>query len=150
MKISAATLLLFILQSFFAMNAYAGPYTDALSKCLVDSTSRRDRMDLVRWMFSAASLHPAVAPISAVSEEQLDSANKTIADLVVKLLTDTCRPETEDALQYEGTSTLEASFSILGQVAGQELFSSAEVTSALAGLEKHMDADKLGTLKGIE
>jgi len=101
-------------------------------------------------MFSAASLHPAVAPISAVSEEQRDSVNKIIADLVVNLLTDNCRPETEEALQYEGTSTIEASFSVLGQVAGQELFSSAEVSAGLAGLEKHMDEEKLGSLKGLE
>ena len=34
------------------------------------------------------------------------------------------------ALQYEGASTLETSFMILGQVAGQELFSSPEVAAA--------------------
>lgn len=150
MKIFATTMLLVIVQFAIPTVVHAGPYTDALSKCLVDSTSTRDRQDLVRWMFSAASLHPAVAPISAVSDEQLDAANKTVADLVVRLLTDTCRPETEEALQYEGMSTIEASFSVLGQVAGQELFASAEVSAGLSGLEKHMDHEKLGSLKGMK
>jgi hypothetical protein len=150
MKIFAAAMLLVTVQIVIPMETHAGPYTDALSKCLVDSTSKRDREDLVRWMFSAASLHPAVAPISVVSDEQLDSVNKVIADLVVRLLTETCRPETEEALLYEGKSTIEASFAVLGQVAGQELFSSVEVSAGLAGLEKHMDKEKLGSLKGIE
>ena len=126
--------------------ASAGVYADDLAKCLVSSTTENDRIELVRWMFSAASLHPAVEPISSVTAADLDAANKTIADLVVKLLTDSCRAETKDALKYEGSTTLETAFTVLGQVAGQELFSSPEVAAALAGLEHHMDAEKLGEL----
>ena len=127
-------------------NASAGDHADKLAKCLVESTSQRDRIELVRWMFSAASLHPAVKPLSSVSEAQLDNANKVIADLVVRLLTDSCRAEAESALQHEGATTLETAFSVLGQVAGTELFSSPEVAVGLAGLERHMDAEKLKSL----
>ena len=126
--------------------ATAGPYADDLAKCLVSSTTENDRIQLVRWMFSAASLHPAVEPISSVTAADLDAANKTIADLVVKLLTDSCRAQTKDAIKYEGSATLETAFSVLGQVAGQELFTSPEVAAAMAGLEHHMDAEKLGEL----
>lgn len=141
---------LFVIQSLAPQQSFAGPYTDELSKCLVESTSPRDRTDLVRWMFTAAALHPAVKPISNVTDEEVDDANKVIADLVTNLLTESCRAETEKALQYEGASTLENSFMILGQVAGQELFASPEVAAGLSGLEKHLDEEKLGSLKGLQ
>ena len=135
-----------VILSIATTKAVAGPYTDELSKCLVDSTSVQDRIDLVKWMFSAASLHPAVQSISSVTAEQLDDANKVVADLVVNLLTESCKQETENALKYEGDVTIEASFRVLGQVAGRELFSSPEVAEAMTGLEKHLDEDKLKTL----
>jgi hypothetical protein len=119
--------------------AHAGPYTDQLAKCLVESTTVDDRVGLVQWMFVAASAHPAVRPFSAVSEAQLEASNATMAALITRLLTQACKQEARKALRYEGTSTLEASFQVLGQVAGNELFGSPEVATALSGLEKHID-----------
>ena len=34
--------------------AWAGVYTDDLSKCLVDGTTTDDRTALVKWIFTAA------------------------------------------------------------------------------------------------
>lgn len=132
--------------AIFATDAYAGPYTDQLSRCLVESTSTRDRTALVRWMFSAAAVHPAVKSIASVSKEQLDEANKSMAELMMRLLTDSCRKETKKALKYEGDVTLGASFNVLGQVAGRELFSSPEVVAGISGLEKYFDKEKLKSL----
>ena len=144
----------FVLGVVFSLMQYspaeAGPYADELSKCLVESTSQRDRTELVRWFFASAALHPAVKPMSNVTEAQLDSANKSIADLMTRLLVDSCRLETEEALQYEGLSTIEVAFSVLGQVAGTELFSSPEVAEGLAGLESHFDREALAELKGFQ
>ena len=127
-------------------SAFAGPYTNDLAKCLVESTSPGDRTDLVKWMFSAASAHPAVKSISNVSAKQLDKANKKTADLFMKLLTVSCRSETEKALKYEGKTTLQVSFQVLGQVAGKELFASPEVSAAMSGLERHLDEKRLQSL----
>lgn len=135
-----------VLTSLFSAAAVAGPYADELGKCLVESTSQRDRVDLVRWMFSAAALHPAVKPISSVTEEQLDDASRATAGLFMRLLTESCREETKAALQYEGTSTIETAFSVLGQVAGREMFSSPEVAAGLAVLEKYVDSEELEAL----
>lgn len=139
-------LVVLVLASFAAGGAYAGPYTDDLSKCLVESTTPQDRADLVKWMFAAASLHPAVRSLASVSTEQLNDANKKTADLVVRLLADSCRQETQKALKYEGQMTLQASFQVLGQVAGKELFTSPEVATALSGLEDYLDVKKLESL----
>lgn len=145
MRIIQKCLLLFGLSAllFPTQATFAGPYTDDLSKCIIESTTLSDRTAFVRWMFFAASLHPAVKSISAVSQGQLDAANKQTAELIMKLLTESCPQKVEKALKYEGKSAFETSFAVLGQLAGQELFSSPEVTAGMEGLTKYLDAERL-------
>jgi hypothetical protein len=133
-----------------ATGAHAGPYSDDLAKCLVESTTTEDRTLLVQWMFAAASLHPAVSSIASVSEEQLDEANKRTADLFMRLLSKSCMEETQKALKHEGENTILTSFRILGEVAGRELFSSPEVGGALSGLDKYLDDEKLKSILEAE
>lgn len=129
-----------------SQSAFAGLYADDLSKCLVASTTQQDRMALVRWLFSAASLHPAVKSIVTVSEKQLDESTKQTAQLFMRLLTVSCKPQAEKALQYEGPVTIELSFRVLGQVAGRELFTSPEVAVAMSKLQKYVDQKKIAAL----
>lgn len=124
----------------------AGPYADDLSKCLVESTSQRDRVELVRWMFASMSRHPAVEPIASVSDEQLEAASEEVAELFMSLLTDSCRLEAENALQFEGGSTFEGAFSVLGNVAGREIFTNPEVAEGLALLDKYVDDEELSSI----
>ena len=126
--------------------AQAGIYSDDLAKCLVDSSTKQDRIALVRWMFAAASSHPAVASFSAVKPGQLEDANKALAELFTRLLTDSCRDKAQKALAYEGMVTLQTSFAVLGQVAGAELFDSPEVKKSMSGLDKYLDVKKLQAL----
>jgi hypothetical protein len=126
-----------------APSAMAGIYTDDLSKCLVSSTTKEDRISLVRWMFTAAAHHPAVKPIATISAAQQDDADKTMGMLLTRLLTESCRTETQKAVQYEGAGAFRSSFEVLGKVAGQELFTSPEVTASLTGLQKYVDEAKI-------
>ena len=127
--------------------ASAGVYTDQLSKCLVDSTTTEDRTRLVKWLFTAASVHPAIRSLSTVTAEDRDAANQVIGNLFVKLLTDSCREPAKAALRFEGAVTLQQSFQMLGQVAGMELFSNPQVAAVMPDLDKHVDPAKLNALK---
>lgn len=136
-----------------ALGATTGPvqadiYTDDLSRCLVESTTREDKFSLVKWMFSAASQHPAVGSIANVSEQQLDETNQRTAELFVDLLTESCREQTIKAVKYEGQVAIQSGFKVLGQVAAGELFASPEVAAGMAGLQKHIDAEKLQSVFG--
>ncbi|HEX7375427.1 MAG TPA: hypothetical protein VF277_10645 [Steroidobacteraceae bacterium] len=126
--------------------AHAGPYSDDLSKCLVDTTTRDDRTALVRWMFTAASAHPAVASISSATPKEIDEANQVVGKLFMRLLTESCAEAASKAVKYEGPNAIETGFNTLGQVAGSELFSSPEVTAAMTGLQKYLDPKKLETI----
>lgn len=88
---------------------FAGPYSDQLAKCLVRSTSEEDKNELVKWMFAALASHPEVKSMAAISETQREELNEKTANLMMRLLTESCRFETQEALKYEGQSTLEAS-----------------------------------------
>ena len=144
MKYKQVVLTFALLLSF---SAHAGPYSDDLAKCLVESTTKDDRTSLVRWMFMGAAAHPAVASIASVSTQDLDKANAATGALFMKLLTVSCKDKAKKALAYEGSATIQLSFQVLGQVAAAELFSSPEVKQAMSGLEKHIDTKKLEELK---
>ena len=136
--------LLFLL----SINVHAGLYTDDLSRCLVESTTTEDKLSLVRWMFAAATLHPAVKSLAAISDKQRDEANKRVGELFIKLVTESCRDKAQKAVSYEGGMAIQGSFQILGQVAARELFASPEVSAGMAGLDKYIDKKKLETVFG--
>src|SRR3954465_8904754 len=114
-----ATLAFLLLLSIPAV-LHAGPYSDDMGRCLVSATSAKDKTDLVRWIFANAALHPDVGNISAVTPKEREAINRMAGGLVERLLTDTCRKQTQEALRYEGQIALQLSFQVLGQVAMQE------------------------------
>lgn len=125
----------------------AGPFTDALSRCLVKNTTDEDKTMLVRWMFAAASTHPGVKDLACVSDEQREVLNKEFAGLIQKLLTETCLDEAREAVQYEGDAAVRASFEVFGRVAGQQLFSAPEVVEGLSGMDQYLDEEAFAKLK---
>ncbi len=135
-----------VLLALLSSAVHAGPYTDDLSKCLVESTTTEDHVVLIRWMFAALSAHPAVHSMVQVSADDLEKSNAALGALLMKLLTETCREQATKAMKYEGSTTVETSFSVFGQVAARELFANPEVQKAMAGLQNHIDAKKLQQL----
>ena len=110
---------------------------------MVESTSVEDRTELVKWLFAAATRHPAVSEMVVVSDEVLEEENRKIGALVMRLLADSCKPQAEQAYNFEGSRVIESSFEVLGSVAGQELFSSPNVSAAFANLANYLDESKL-------
>ncbi len=135
-----------LLSILLSAPALAGPYSDEMAKCLVRSTSATDRNGLVKWLFASAVLHPEIKPIATVSDAQRDNLNRITARLFERLLTVSCRAETQNAVKYEGPTTLETSFQVLGQVAGRELFTDPNVATSMAGLMNYVDKSKLEAL----
>ena len=127
------------------MPAYAGVYSDDLTKCIIETSTTQDRIEFVKWMFASMAKHPAVQSMSSVSEEQTEDANKKIAELFMKLLTVTCKEKAQKAIKYEGQIAIQTSFQVLGQVAAQEIFTDPNVASSLSGLEKYIDLELLKT-----
>lgn len=139
-RIGQAALLALVLH---AGAAQAGPYSDDLAKCLVESTTAADKNALVKWMFATAALHPAVKSIASVTDAERAQSTRSTAELFVKLLTESCRAQAQQAVKYEGATALQTGFQILGQVAARELFADPNVAQGLAELEQYIDSRKI-------
>jgi hypothetical protein len=126
--------------------ALAGPYTDDLAKCLVDSTTAQDRVTLVRWMFIAFAAHPSVASLTTIQPADVDKANAEFGNITMRLLTESCREKTKTAVKFEGLISIQASFQTLGQVAGFELGNSPEVQARMAGIQTQVDSSRIKAL----
>jgi hypothetical protein len=119
--------------------ANAGPYSDDLGKCLVQSTTTSDKGTLVKWVFAMASLHPEVKGTSSLTSEQRTELTRSAAALFTDLIVKRCKDKALEAVKYEGPGTLQTSFSVLGQAAMMELFSNPDVATGLAELGKYFD-----------
>jgi hypothetical protein len=141
-----------VLLGFFLLGAaapsHAGVFGDDLTRCLVDSTTKTDRADLVRWIFVAMAQHPLVSSMSNVKVDDKEKANKDVGALFMRLLTETCKDKTKAAIQAEGAAAIQLSFQVLGQVAAREIFADPSVVAVMSGLEKHVDSEKLKELGG--
>lgn len=140
---SAALSLALVATLFSSQAAIAGPYADDLAKCLVSSTTDADKTVLVEWIFALATLHPDVAPLANISTKQRTELSKSAAELSQRLMTETCKEQTVKALQYEGSSTLEFGFGVLGQVAMRGLFSDPNVARGMAEYGTYIDKDRM-------
>ena len=125
-----------------ATPAYAGPYADEFSKCLVKSTTADDQIVFMQWMFSAIALHPAVSNLSSITPEQREVFNKNTAKLFVRLMATDCRQQTIDALKYEGTTAIQPAFQLFGQAAMRGLMTNASVAAGLQGIASDFAHDE--------
>ena len=147
MKISRFLISLILL---LPVSAHAGIYTDDLSRCLVEKTSAQDKEVLVKWIFAMVSRHPSVSDIGNVSEDKLDQLNRTTADLMMRLMTESCHEPMAKAMQYEGGVAIQESFQVLGKVAAGALFANPQVSQAMTGIQKYLDIDKLQRTFGAQ
>lgn len=85
--------------------------------------------------------------MGAVSDVQVDKANRRIAELFTRLLTVTCRDQAKLALKYEGDFALQQSFQQLGTIAGRDMFASPEVQRGMSGLTKYIDPKMMMELR---
>jgi len=137
------SILLGALLGLYGATTFAGPYTDQLSSCLADNTSGKDRKQLAKWMFVAMATHPEMRALANLTQETKDETSRSVGVLVTRLLSEACAVQTRSAVQKEGGSALQGSFSVLGQLAMQELLTNQDVNGSVASFEKYVDRAKV-------
>lgn len=126
--------------------AHAGVYSDALGKCLVERSTDADKAQLIEWIFSAIALNPQISQYARISPAQRRQIDRNMAALFNRMLLEDCRPETEAAFKYEGSSALSGAFDLLGRVAGQQIFNSPEVSTGTENFVNLVDLPRLESL----
>jgi hypothetical protein len=127
----------------FASTASAGPYGDALGKCLVKSITTEEKTTLLRWTFFMLAAHPKLRDASATTPEQRTALSKRTAKILERLLTQSCAAETLQASRKEGAVGLQTSLAVLNQLALTDLLVTKEVTDALTECIYFVDREKL-------
>lgn len=130
----------------FANQAVAGTYTNDLTKCLVSSASPDDKSILVRWMFATVALHPDVTAMASVTDAQRAELNSKTARLFERIVTDTCKTQTQAAVRNEGPAALQTSFRSFGEAATRELVTNPKVAAGLSNTASNLDPIKLMTV----
>lgn len=129
-----------------ASTASAGPYGDALGRCMVKSITAEEKTTLLRWTFFMLAAHPALRDASAITPEQRSAISKKTAKILERLLTQSCAAETLQATRHEGAVGVQTSVAVLNQLALTNLLVTKEVTDALTECIYFMDREKLKTV----
>lgn len=137
---------LFFSVPLWPTTAYAGVYSDALSKCLVSAVTEKDKLQLVEWVFFNLSLNPSLASYSKITPEQREKVNKNLARIFERLLAESCPNQAKQALKYEGENSFAQSFGALGEVASLTIYNHPAVIAGISTFTQYLDIEKIKVL----
>lgn len=126
--------------------AYAGPASDAFGKCIVESSTGKDRIIFVQWFFVALSVNPNVQSLTAITPERRALVTRQAAEVMQKLALIDCRSEAVAAIRQDGSQAMETGFSAFGRAAARELMTDPAVSKELSALTDQTDRAKWNAL----
>ena len=126
--------------------AFAGIFTDDLTRCTVNATTPADRTALMRWTFIVASANPAFANLAVVNETQRQQSFREVGAIFNRLVLHDCRREAVLALRAEGGGALGIAFQTLGELAGREMMNSPASAASAADLDRFLDMEGVAAL----
>jgi hypothetical protein len=127
---------------YFPTISFGGPSAKAMGTCMADSMTGKERKQMAKWFFFAMSNHPEIKDFSNISEQSKENADKFIAALITRLLTEDCLMETKAALE-ESSESIKQAFELIGRVAAQEILLSPDVKTGASNFEQYLDKDKI-------
>jgi hypothetical protein len=116
---------------------------DALTQCLIASTSADDKRVLVKWVFSVIAQHPDIASMTRIDAGQRTTIDRDAAKVLEQLLADQCAVPLRAAIKQSGTDAIGKSFQALGSTAATDMLQNPQVVASGAGLMKHLDIQRL-------
>jgi hypothetical protein len=113
---------------------------NALKQCVADNTSGKDRKELAKWIFLAMAAHPDIKQYANAGPTAVDDSSRTIANLVTRLLTESCVNETRAVVQGGvGSRSFQLAFEGLGQLAMRELMADQSVQASMSVFQRYID-----------
>ena len=128
---------------FFQTHALAGQYSDRFANCLMQKTTERDKIVLVRWVFSVIAQHSALSTEFQISSDKVRNHEIAVADYMQYILGSVCFQETKDVLNYEGVDAFGEAFELLGELAMLSLMDDQRVNEAFENWIKYLDPNFL-------
>ena len=138
--------IIFLLISF---NVNAGPNQDRYTSCILENTSERDKIILVKWLFVLLAEHPSLKNDFPTNEDDKISNDMAVADYISYVLGVKCLNETIDVLEYEGDEAFLKGFELLGEVAFMELADNEDVSSGFERYIQYIDPSLFEKIDGF-
>ena len=132
-----------ILITFCQTTSQAGQYSNKFANCLMQKTTERDKVVLVRWAFSAMAHHSALKEEFNIPKSKFTKHEIAVADYVQYILGTVCFKETKNVLNYEGEEAFLKAFELLGELAFLSLMQESTVSNALENYVTHIDPEFL-------
>lgn len=126
--------------------AHAGSSADALTQCLIRSTTPADQKVVLRWAFATIALDPDVASMANVSAAQREALNQQAGALVTSLLADFCSQPVQQTLLNEGMPGVQSAFEGWGRWAITGVIGEPHVAQGMGQLLNYLDLGKLMNL----
>ena len=130
-----------ILIIFYQTSSHAGQYSNEFANCLMQKTTDRDKIVLVRWAFSALAHHSALRDEFNIPKSKFTKHEIAVADYVQYILGTVCFKETKNVLKYEGDEAFLKGFELLGEIAFLSLTNETAVAEALENYVIHIDPE---------
>lgn len=147
MKTILGTTLAAVLSISAPMPATASPTSEALSQCLGRAATAEDRRVLVRWIFSAVSVHPDLGDMAALDDAARLRMTKEAAAVFERLVAQDCASQSREAIVSDGMDGYGDAFRTLGEVAMTDFVAHKDVAAAMASIGTHVDQQRV--LKGL-
>ena len=135
--------LILILVTFYQTNSLAGQYSDRFANCWMQKTTDRDKIVLVRWVFSVIAQHSALSTEFQISSDKVRNHEIAVADYMQYILGTVCFQETKDVLNYEGVDAFGDAFELLGELAMLSLMEDQSVNAAFENWIQYLDPNFL-------
>ena len=132
-----------ILITFYQTTSLAGQYSNKFANCLMQKTTERDKVVLVRWAFSAMAHHSALKEEFNIPKSKFTKHEIAVADYVQYILGTVCFNEAKNVLNNEGDEAFLKAFEMLGEIAFLSLMEEASVSNALENYVTHIDPEFL-------
>jgi hypothetical protein len=124
----------------------ANQAVEVFSQCIADNSTGKDRKALARWLFVSMGAHPEMRAIAPIPPSASEDASRVAGELFSRLLADSCPTQTQAAVRAVGPIAVQQAFTVLGQLAMQELMTDKDVAAGMASLQKHLDTKRLETV----
>lgn len=135
--------------SVTTLSASAVPTADALTSCITDNTTGKERKEMVKFIFMALASHPEIKEISKITESDREKTYQAFANTLTRLLTQNCAEETRNSLKTGSKEDLQSAFRAFGQLGARELMTNPDVATSLSNFERYLDTKKLEALAPV-
>lgn len=144
------SIILFISGSFFALKPVsANELLMQARRCIVDSTTNKDRRVIMKFFFAAYTRHPELKSIAQASPDLTKEAIAGAAQLTDRILTKDCVKELKPISDQQGLNTAYAVvLNAYGGLAAAEFNGSPEIGAVIGDLGKQLSKDELARVYG--